>query len=87
MLNLIDSFIRSEFARKEIKPNMWLSVIDFADRAGLETLRDHANDVFYESFEWQELQTDAWERKREREENDEDDGRGGRTFKGKHHRR
>ena len=65
MLALMDAFLRSDLANEEIDPTMWLSVIDFTARTGMDDLSDYARDRFYESFEWENLHTDAYKRSKE----------------------
>ena len=60
MHKLMDSFLRSDKAMKEINPTMWLSVIDFADRQGMFDLSDHARDIFYDTFTWDHLDVDIF---------------------------
>ena len=57
MKMLIDTFIRSELATREIKPTMWLSVIDFTSRVGMDELCDYSREIFYNTFQWEDLLT------------------------------
>lgn len=36
---------------------MWLSVVDFADKAELEELQQYARAMFYDTFKWEDLET------------------------------
>lgn len=82
---LVDDYIRSDQARHELTPSMWLSVIDFTRMAGLEDLQEYAYDMFQGSFDWQKLQTESEERKRDKIERSQSrDLRGsGRSVKGR----
>lgn len=57
IFKLMDTFIRSDLARKEIQPTMWLSVVDFTERVALDDLSDYARDMFYSNFDWNNLST------------------------------
>lgn len=53
----METFIRSELASTEIQPTMWLSVIDFTQKLGLDELSDFSRAKFYDTFEWDNILT------------------------------
>ena len=57
ILNLMETFVRSDIADREIQPTMWLSVIDFTSKSGLDDLCDYSRAKFYDTFEWNDLLT------------------------------
>jgi len=57
LLTLMETFVRSDFASQEIQPTMWLSVIDFTAKVGLDELSDYSRAMFYDTFEWNDLET------------------------------
>ena len=71
---LIDTFIRSDTATREIQPTMWLSVIDFTSRIGMDDLCDYSREIFYNRFQWEDLLTTSGSKK----ENDKEGS--GRNF-------
>ena len=82
MFKLMDAYLRSELASEEIEPTMWLSVIDFTARTGKDDLSDYARDRFFESFEWENLHTDAYQKSKEQKSSSgegDDSGRGRST--------
>ena len=54
---VIDTFVHSELAEREIQPAMWLSVIDFAQKLEMEDLNIYAKGMFYRGFDWDTLRT------------------------------
>ena len=65
MFALMDAYLRSDLANEEIDPTMWLSVIDYTARTGMDDLSNYARDRFFESFEWENLHTNAYTRSKE----------------------
>lgn len=68
MLKLVEGFVKSDFARREINPTMWISVFDFAQRAGLEDIQEHSYEKFFEAFDWDSLSTNVDEKQRQARE-------------------
>lgn len=54
---LMETFIRSEIASQNMQPTMWLSVIDCTEKAEMEDLQTYARAMFYDTFDWIDLQT------------------------------
>lgn len=50
LLRLMDNFLRSEMAVKEIEPTMWLSVVDFAQKLEMQELGIFAQAMFFKNF-------------------------------------
>ena len=65
LLKLMETFVRSDLASQEIQPTMWLSVIDFTSKVGLDDLCDYSRAKFYETFEWNDLLTTSTSAKKE----------------------
>ena len=84
MFQLMEQYILSEYAREEIDPTTWLSVIDFTERIAMDHVSDYARDRFYDTFDWENLLTDAYQRRKEKEQQNSDDQQmGGRKVKGR----
>lgn len=54
---VMEAFVRSEIASQNMKPTMWLSVISCTESAEMEELQEYARAMFYDTFDWDDLQT------------------------------
>ena len=57
LLRIMERFLRSEMAAREIEPTMWISVIDIAQKLNLHELGTYAQAMFYKKFAWHTLHT------------------------------
>ena len=57
LMQLMNAYLRSEFAAKEIEPTMWLSAVDFTFKLQMQDLSLYAKAMFYKNFQWHTIHT------------------------------